>query len=191
MYPGDFTCIVRYTLDGGTLTKEHIVQNDSDTEMYYEVGGHDGYSLCLCQGEELTDYFVEFEGTEALHPILTDENVVLSRDHGDLPLADGRLYLTRETFRDDAMILDDLPVRRAMIGCTKNDKRVTMDFADFPYFALWSPHKAFDVPFVCLEPWSTLPDGGYLDHAIESKVGVRVLGPGERETLTFSTTVTE
>ena len=49
----------------------------------------------------------------------------------------------------------------------------------------------FDVPFVCLEPWSTLPDGGYLDHAIENKVGVRVLQPGQEETLSFSTTITD
>ena len=82
-------------------------------------------------------------------------------------------------------------MRRATIGCVKNDRRVTMDFADFPYFAVWSAYKDFDVPYVCLEPWSTLPDGGYLDHAIENKVGVRVLGPGQEETLSFSTTITE
>ena len=66
-----------------------------------------------------------------------------------------------------------------------------MDFADFPYFAVWSAYKDFDVPYVCLEPWSTLPDGGYLDHAIENKVGVRMLRPGQEECLSFSTTIHE
>ncbi len=191
MYPWDFVCTVRYTLAGSTLKKEHIVMNRSDTDMYYEVGGHDAYNLCWLPGEAITDYFVAFEGTQTLHPILTDENVMLSRNHGNLPLIDSCLPITRETFAHDAIITDDLPVRRATIGCVKNDRRVTMDFADFPYFAVWSAYKDFDVPYVCLEPWSTLPDGGYLDHAIENKVGVRVLGPGQEETLSFSTTITE
>lgn len=191
MYPWDFTCTVRYTLDGGALRKEHITTNDSDETLYYEVGGHDAYTLCWQPGETIGDYFVAFEGVSSLHPVLTDETVTLSEQHGDLPLREGRLYLTRETFAADAIILDDLPVRRATIGCTKNDRCVTMDFADFPYFGLWSPYKDFDVPFVCLEPWSSLPDGSYLDHAIENKVGVRVLPPNESETLTFTTTVTE
>lgn len=191
MYPWDFVCTVRYTLTGATLKKEHITINRSDTDMYYEVGGHDAYTLCWLPGESITDYFVAFEGTEALHPIEKDENVMLSRDHGDLPLVDGRLPITRETFANDAIITDDLPVRRATIGCVKNDRSVTMDFADFPYFAVWSAYKDFDVPYVCLEPWSTLPDGGYLDHAIENKVGVRVLSPGQQECLSFSTTIQE
>ncbi|MDO4269403.1 MAG: aldose 1-epimerase family protein [Eubacteriales bacterium] len=191
MYPWDFACTVRFTLDGATLKKEHFTVNESDTDMYYEVGGHDAYSLCWLPGEAITDYYVEFEGVEVLHPILTDENVYLSKEHGDLPLENGCLPITRETFKDDAMILDELPVRRASIACRKNGKRVTMEFSDLPYFALWSPYKDFDVPFVCLEPWSTLPDGGYLDHAIENKIGVRVLRPGQSETLSFSTTITD
>ena len=189
MYPFDFVFTVRYTLDGASLKKEHITMNPGADDLYYEVGGHDAYALCLCPDERITDYFVEFEGTEALHPVLTDENVFLSQDHGELPLQNGCLPITRHTFKDDAMILDDLPVRRASIGCVKNSKRVTMDFSDFPYFALWSPYKEFDVPFVCLEPWSTLPDGGYLDYALEHKVGVRVLRPGVEETLAYAVTI--
>ncbi|MDY3617685.1 aldose 1-epimerase family protein [Agathobaculum sp.] len=191
MYPFDFVFTVRYTLDGAMLKKEHITSNPGAEDLYYEVGGHDAYALCLCSGESITDYFVEFEGTEALHPVLTDENVFLSQDHGELPLQNGCLPITRHTFQDDAMIFDDLPVRRASIGCVKNSKRVTMDFSDFPYFALWSPYKDFDVPFVCLEPWSTLPDGGYLDYALEHKVGVRVLQPGAEETLTYTVTIVD
>ena len=57
-----------------------------------------------------------------------------------------------------------------------------MEFGDFPYFAVWSPYKDFDVPFTCLEPWSTLPDGTHLDHAIENKQGICRLAPGESET---------
>lgn len=72
MYPWDFICTVRYTLDGNALKKEHIVKNTSDSVMYYEIGGHDAYTLCWEDGEKITDYYVEFEGTDALSRIATD-----------------------------------------------------------------------------------------------------------------------
>ena len=61
MYPWDFICTVRYTLDGNALKKEHIVKNASDSVMYYEIGGHDAYTLCWEDGEKITDYYVEFD----------------------------------------------------------------------------------------------------------------------------------
>lgn len=191
MYPWDFRCTVRYILDGCSLKKEHITENHSDTAMYYEVGGHDGYTLCWQDGEQVTDYYVAFEGTDRLCRIVTDEAVMLTEVRADVPLESGRLPLSRALFANDAVMTEGLPVRRATIGCTKNCRRVTMDFADFDYFAVWSPYKDFDVSFVCLEPWSTLPDGSCLDHAIENKEGVRVLQPGQSETLSFTTTIQE
>ena len=191
MYPWDFVCTVRYTLDGASLKKEHITQNRSDTPMYYEIGGHDAYNLCWQEGERITDYFVAFEGTDRLHRIVTDEAVMLTEARTEIALENGRLPISRALFADDAVMTEGLPVHRASIGCTKNSRTVTMDFADFDYFAVWSPYKDFEVPFVCLEPWSTLPDGTYLDHAIEHKQGVRVLQPGQSETLAFTTTIHE
>ena len=159
--------------------------------MYYEIGGHDAYTLCWQEGERITDYFVEFECADALNRIVTDENVMLTEKRSSVPLDGGKLHISRELFENDAVMTEGLPVRRASIGSTKNSRRVTMEFGDFPYFAVWSPYKDFEVPFTCLEPWSTLPDGLHLDHAIEKKEGVRVLNPGESETLTFKTTVEE
>ena len=191
MYPWDFICTVRYTLDGNALKKEHIVKNTSDSVMYYEVGGHDAYTLCWEDGEKITDYYVEFEGTDALSRIATDENVMLTADRVSVPLTDGRLPISRELFANDAVMTEGLPFRTATIASTKNRRRVTMDFTNFDYFAVWSPYKDFEVPFVCLEPWSTLPDGNHLDHAIEHKQGIRKLHPNESETLTFTTIIDE
>mgnify|MGYP000016549523 FL=1 len=159
--------------------------------MYYEVGGHDAYTLCWEDGEKITDYYVEFEGTDTLSRIATDENVMLTADRVSVPLIDGRLPISRELFANDAVMTEGLPFRTATIASSKNHRRVTMDFTDFDYFAVWSPYKDFEVPFVCLEPWSTLPDGNHLDHAIEHKQGIRKLNPNESETLTFTTIIDE
>ena len=87
---------------------------------------------------------------------------------------------------------EGLTVRRASIGSTKNSRRVTMEFRGFPRTSpSGARYKDFDVPFTCLEPWSTLPDGTHLDHAIENKQGICRFAPGESETLAFRTTITE
>ena len=95
MYPWDFTCTLRFTLDGGSLLKEHITRNDSSSTMYYEIGGHDAYTLCWQKDEKITDYFVEFEGTDALTRIVTDESVMLTAERSRLPLDGGRLHISR------------------------------------------------------------------------------------------------
>ncbi len=191
MYPWDFTLTIRYTLNGNSLTKEHITRNDSGTTMYYEIGGHDGFTLCWNDGENITDYAVQFYDTEELHPIVVDENIMLTKDHSTVPLENGLLKIKRGIFNPDAMMLDDLKIRRASIVCSKNNKKVTMDFSDFPYFAVWNKNLPMDVPYVCLEPWSTLPDAIYLGHEIEEKVGIRVLNPNESENLKVVITITD
>lgn len=191
MYPFDFALTVRYTLDGNTLKKEHITTNNGDVDMYYEVGGHDAYNVALEPGETMADYYVDFGGGDAVHPLINNEALMITKDKRDVALQDGKLYLTSELFALDALILDDVTTRSVCVKSDKSAHCIRMDFADFPYLGIWSKYTGSDTNYVCIEPWSTLPDAAYLDHALENKVGVRCLKPGASETLTFSTTVTE
>lgn len=191
MYPFDFSLTVRYTLDGNTLVKQHITTNNGDTDMYYEIGGHDAYNVALEDGETMADYYVDFGSGEAIHPLVNDDALMITKEKREVPLKDGRLYLTDGLFALDALILDDVPVRSVCVRSDKSAHCVRMDFADFPYLGIWSKYTGQDTNYVCIEPWSTLPDASYLDHALEHKVGVRRLAPGAAETLTFSTTITE
>lgn len=190
MYPYDFTLTVRYTLDGKTLKKEHIVQNKSDHTLYYEVGGHDAYMLSFSDAA-LSDYYLEFEGIDALSVLDCDSEVLLLQSHHAVPLKDGRLYLSRETFsQDNTLMLDQLPVHRCTLGCQSHSRKVTVEFPEIDYFAVWSPYKPdCDVPFICLEPWSTLPDGAYLGKELEKKVGIRTVEAGKSESLSFCVTI--
>ncbi len=191
MYPFDFALTVRYTLEGSTLVKQHIITNNGQDTLYYEVGGHDAYRVALHEGETMADYYVDFGEGDAVHPIVNDDALMLTEKKRTVPLKDGRLYLTGDLFALDALILDDLKTRSVCIRSDKSDCCVRMDFADFPYLGIWSKYIGADTNYVCIEPWSTLPDAAYLDHALERKIGVRCLPAGETEILSFSTTITE
>ncbi len=87
--------------------------------MYYEVGGHDAYNLCWQDGEQITDYYVAFEGVDALSRIVTDESVMLTRERVPVPLVEGHLPITRGLFADDAVMTEGLPVRRTTHAARK------------------------------------------------------------------------
>ncbi|NBH79515.1 aldose 1-epimerase family protein [Clostridiaceae bacterium] len=191
MYPYDFSLTIRYTLDGNQLKKEHIMQNPNDIPLYYEVGGHDGYNICLSEGETIQDSYVQFEGTNEMHPLRLDENILLTGESDTVLLDDGRLWIDRETFRTDAIMMESPKIRRLTICSQKHSKKITVAFDDFDYVGIWSAYKPFDVPYVCIEPWSTLPDCSFLGQELEKKVGVRCVAPRQSETLTFTTIVSE
>lgn len=191
MYPFDFAFTVRYTLEGNTLKKEHITTNNGDADLYYEVGGHDAYNVAFEPDEKMADYYVDFGEGDAIHPLVNDDALMLTKEKRDVPLQNGRLYLTGELFALDALILDDLKTRSVSVKSNTSAHCIRMDFEDFPYLGIWSKYTGSDTNYVCIEPWSTLPDAAYLDYALENKIGVRCLNPGATETLTFSTTITE
>lgn len=192
MYPYKFKLTIRYTLSGNTLKKEHIVENLSKMPMYYELGGHDAYAICLTPEEKITDSYIEFaDDIKEIHPIVYDDDIMLTKDHRTVPLDDhSRLYIQRDTFREDALVLDDVKTRKVTLGSKVSDKKVVMEFDDFRYISFWSKYVADqDVPYVCIEPWTSLPDGNYLGKALSEKEGIRCIEPGESETLSFSVSV--
>ena len=45
------------------------------------------------------------------------------------------------------------------------------------------------IHYVCIEPWTTLPEAEFTSSALEEKPGIRALAPGQRETLAYTVTV--
>ena len=86
------------------------------------------------------------------------------------------------------MILDQLPQRRAILADKAGRARVTMAFPDFPSLGIWTQGKPFDTNYVCIEPWSTLPDAVFVGRGLEDKQGVCRLARGQSRELSYTTT---
>ena len=63
-----------------------------------------------------------------------------------------------------------------------------MDFADFPYFGIWHMPKT-DAPYVCLEPWSSLPGRQDITEDLSCRSDLISLAPGKEYTATWSVTL--
>jgi galactose mutarotase-like enzyme len=186
-YPYDFTLDISYQLAGASLSKTHTVTNHSADEMFFELGGHDGFRVALDAGESMADYYICFEGEFELHPLLKTENFLFSNERGNIPLDDGKLWLKMDLFRQDALVLDQLQSRKVMLSNAKGNRRIGFAFPDFPLLGIWTPDKPFDTNFVCLEAWSSLPDSLMAGMELRSKSHICRLNAGEQKIFVYMT----
>lgn len=187
VYPFAFSLTVTYALEENRLVKSCRVENRSREVMYWELGGHDGFRAPLEAGEVMDDYAVVIPGAEELEPYGMDGSLMVTPKGARFPLDRGRIPLKPSAFGLDTVILDSPAARRAMLVDKFGRARVTMEFPDFPYIALWTQEKPFDTNYVCIEPWSTLPDAAFVGRGLADKAGILALEPGGDKTLTYTT----
>lgn len=188
VYPFDFRLSVDFSLEGATIVKTHTVENAGDVPMPFELGGHEAYATRLLPGERMADYFVRFEGVDAIEMFGMDEAGILTLPKIEVPLEDGCLTKTPEQLGIDTIVLENVPGSVATLASAANGYETKVEFPDFPYFGIWTAAGQADARYLCLEPWSALPDACFSPRELAEKPGVRVLAPGERATLTYRMT---
>lgn len=155
-YPFDFAFYVTYTLDGNKLTISYRVENRSAVTMPFGIGGHPGFRVPLADGEDFTDYYLEFSQPCDPTRIGFTPSVLLSGHDEAYPLEEGKLLpLRHDLFDDDAIILKNM-AREITLRCRKSARAITVCYPQMPYLGIWHRPKT-DAPYVCIEPWSSLP----------------------------------
>ena len=189
VYPFSFLLTVTYSLKDNQLTKTHEVYNRSQQDMLYELGAHDGFRVPVGDGITMADYTVRLPGLDSVRLYGMDEQLMLTPKGEAIPLTQSALPLTPASFGLDTMILDSPPQAQAVLCGKAGHPRVMLSFPDFPYLGIWTQAKPFDTGYVCIEPWSSLPDGAFMGRELGDKPGIRRLAPGQREVLSYTTTI--
>lgn len=186
-YPFKFRFTVSYKLDGMDIVKSHKVENLGDGVMPYEVGGHEGYNLALKNNEKMEDYYIKFPGMKYLETYTTDENIMINQEKLKINLNDEKIFLSPEVFKNDALIMDEFAVNKVMLRNTKNDRGIDVEYKDFKYLGIWTKYMRSN--YVCIEPWSSLPDCNYLGKDLKKKQDVRLIESCKYEDLSYTITV--
>lgn len=153
-YPFDFRYEITYRLEGNTLRVEISVQNRGENTMHFALGGHPGINVPLEHGLSFEDYALYFRKNELLRVEFSPDCFVTGEETA-FTLENGVLPLRHDLFDDDAIVLKNVPAS-VTLKSEKGTRGVTLTAPDFPVFGFWHMPKT-DAPYVCLEPWSSLP----------------------------------
>ena len=85
-------------------------------------------------------------------------------------------------------MLENVPGSAVALASTANPYEVRVEFPDFPYLGIWTKAGQDDARYLCIEPWSALPDTHFSPRELAEKPGVRTLAPGERAALSYRMT---
>lgn len=176
-YPRRFAFTVVYALAGNTLEVTFRVENRDTGTMYFGLGGHPGIRVPLTEGRAFSDYRLRFEEPCRPEKYLLSPSYYLSGATEPFPLEDGVvLRLNHRLFDDDALILRNIS-RQISLESEGDRRRVTVGFPGMPYLGIWHAPKT-DAPYVCIEPWCTLPSVQDVPTVLEEQKDLLRLAPG-------------
>ena len=188
MYPFDFEYHIRYKLVDTKIQMNITVENKDDKTMYFALGGHPGFNVPLENGV-FTDYYLEFEKGSNPYGLLLSDTCYTTNDIFEIKqISNNKLPLTHDLFDRDAIIVAGLksPI------CLKNkldNRQVIVDIADeMKYVGLWHAPKT-EAPYVCIEPWTSVPAYDNIVDDLETKRDMFKLSKNQTYNLEWSITV--
>ena len=184
-YPYDFRLSVTYALEGSSLGITFRVENLGSQTMPFAWGGHPGFNVPLAAGETMADYEVEFAQQCRPDRVVFSQTNVLVDGFKPFPLEEGRkLQLSHDLFDEDAIFLANAAKSVTMRG-RKSGRSVTLTYPDMNYLGLWHAPKT-DAPYVCIEPWSSLPGREGVVEDFSCRSDLLHAAPGETRQTTWS-----
>lgn len=188
LYDRDWTVDIFYSLCGKTLSVKFQVRNCDTRTMRFGYGIHPGFNVPLNPALRFEDYRLDFHEVSIPKQMELTERYTISGDKHDYALEEGRyLPLQHSLFDHDAIILKDMP-HTVTLGSQKDEKKVTVTFPDMPYLGIWHAPET-DAPFVCIEPWSSLPTTDGVIDEFETKPDFITVEPEQTYTNTWSISI--
>ena len=173
-YPFSFSLVVTYAVSENRLSVNYAIKNKNDGLMYFSIGAHEAYSL----ESDVDNYSVIFEKSEDFNAYDLCGNEVCNTYKSLLKNSD-TLPLKDEYFKIDALVFKTLKSRKATLINNETKHGATLEFPNNDYFLIWKKPKA---RYVCLEPWSGIPDSVDSDGVFEHKEGILKLEAHETYT---------
>jgi len=187
VYPYKFSLRSTYRLEGKTVNVTYSVKNVDDKTIYFSIGTHPAFICPINQNESLEDCYLEFSEEEISNrKVLTTEGY-LSHDESEFLNSTDIIPLSKELFKDDALVFDNLKSDKITIKSRNSSKALTVDFNGFPYMGIWAPKDG--APFVCIEPWFGHADYNDFDGEFGEKEGIISLELEKEFSCTYKVTV--
>ena len=184
-YPFEFEFTVNYTLCADTLNATVTVKNESDKVMPFTFGWHPGFMLPRDSETDIESYAIDFGKDVKKVEWIPLINGPFARSYSEpFETKNGKYALNEEQiYANDTMIFTDIP--NAIRLSAGKEYALDMSWSEnTPYLCVWK-EPSHDAAFICLEPWSGLPQDGIVDECFDTRP-MRRLEPGKSECFSTS-----
>lgn len=170
-YPFVYELYVIYELSKNNLSVTYRIENHDERTMYFSIGSHESYAY----DGVIEDYAIEFEKPETLKnniieaPLLSGKTEIVGENVTHFPLKS-------EYFAKDSLVFTDVKSERLKFVDKKGRQIAEVHFPGQTNLVLWTiPENGY----LCIEPWSGLPDIKGYSGKIEEKAEILSLPRGE------------
>ncbi len=173
-YPFHFSFQVTYQLTDDLIKVRYKVFNPDNKELLFSVGAHPAFNCPLQSDETFEDFILDFFDKESLvitqlkDGLLSDETITMNLQEGGLPVS-------KNLFKNDALVLTNHQINKVALKSIKSKHGVELIASNWPYFGIWT--KKDTSLFICLEPWYGIADSYSHQGNLEDKKGVIKLEP--------------
>lgn len=176
-YPRAFVFRVCYALAGKRLDVTYEVENLDERTMYFGLGGHPGFRVPLVEGKRFEDYCLRFAQPCSPKRVGFTPDCFVTGEDEPFALRNGsELPLRHGLFDDDAIVLRDMAHE---VTLQSDDAHaVTVRYPQMRYLGIWHRPKT-DAPYVCIEPWLSLPAHAGQKAVLEQQEDLVALAPGK------------
>lgn len=190
MYPFDFTLDICYRLVKNKVEVFNTVRNHGPNVMPFGFGGHPGFRVPVEEGEAFEDYCLEFAAPCKPDRVGFTPDIFLSGIDTPYPLEDDRrIWLRHDLFDTDAVVLKNV-CREVTLKSKNGQHTVTVSYPGMGYIGFWHMSK-LDAPYVCIEPWTSLPARQNVVEDLECKSDLIQLQPKKTYENTWTITIGE
>lgn len=149
-YPYEFVLKLGYRLDGAKVEVLWHVENPSEEELPFAIGGHPAFYCPVTSGGKQSDCYIQFDIAGSLKCSTIDGYLVGDRVD-TYELEDGMLRIDEHLFDNDALIIEKQNIKKVSLCDPKKQAFLTIEM-DAQLFGIWRPADP-GAPFVCIEPW--------------------------------------
>jgi galactose mutarotase-like enzyme len=147
--------------------------------LLFSIGGHPAFNCPLDpMGEAFEDYEIDFHEDSPEKEVYLLDGLFLGQTKGRLVCPNGKLNLSYDLFKNDAIIIDSKKPFKISVKNKKSGAGFSMEYRDFRWLGIWT--KQPGAGFLCLEPWNGIADTVDHDQDFEKKLGINTLSPGEK-----------
>lgn len=178
-YPWAFSFSVSYVLEGRTVEISYEVINRDRETICFGLGGHPGFRVPMEPGLGFDDYMLTFGRSCSPARVELSADYMVSGRETLFPLVNGdTLPLVHELFDHDAVILHHMD-KVVTLSAKEGQHGVTLEIPQMRYLGIWHTPET-KAPFVCLEPWVSLPARQDVVEELTQQGDLVSLLPGER-----------